>query len=324
MQTKSSTYYYASDHLGSSSVLTTQTGSYHERIEYLPYGETWVEDCASTGSATGSISGYSTPYKFTGKELDKETGLYYFGARYYDARVSRWISTDPAIEKYLPSKDKLKVKGEDLKHKGLKDKAYKDYPNMDFEKYKEIEGMGGVYNPINIDMYQYGWQNPITHYDPDGKKVLMLFIGAGGGFGISFEGSAGYLIQYGKGVEFKIYKVMAANKAAGREVMFGVLLTAYPTNINTVEDLKNASFVNFVARVGGGLFAPILGIGIANVNNELSISVTGGGGFVRGVSFSIPEEYKKDNEPKELDLNSKEAKFIKNLFKTLFPFEKVK
>ncbi len=83
------------DHLGSSSVLTTQTGSYHERIEYLPYGEVWVEDAAQSG-------GYSTPYKFTGKEVDKETGLYYFGARYYDARISRWISTDPALEKYIP------------------------------------------------------------------------------------------------------------------------------------------------------------------------------------------------------------------------------
>lgn len=38
----------------------------------------------------------STPYKFTSKELDEETGLYYFGARYYDARLSRWLSTDAA------------------------------------------------------------------------------------------------------------------------------------------------------------------------------------------------------------------------------------
>ncbi|HQQ51890.1 MAG TPA: RHS repeat-associated core domain-containing protein, partial [Spirochaetota bacterium] len=30
---------------------------------------------------------YTTPYKFTGKELDAETVLYYFGARYYDAKI---------------------------------------------------------------------------------------------------------------------------------------------------------------------------------------------------------------------------------------------
>jgi RHS repeat-associated protein len=91
---QAATYYYASDHLGSSSVLTNQAGSYHERIEYLPYGEVWVEDASIT-------SNYRTPYKFTGKELDKETGLYYFGARYYDARVGRWVSADP-IYRYTP------------------------------------------------------------------------------------------------------------------------------------------------------------------------------------------------------------------------------
>jgi len=42
----------------------------------------------------------STPYKFNGKELDEETGLYYYGARYYDPRTSVWISADPLAEKY--------------------------------------------------------------------------------------------------------------------------------------------------------------------------------------------------------------------------------
>ncbi|GMO47967.1 MAG: hypothetical protein Ta2B_30090 [Termitinemataceae bacterium] len=36
------------------------------------------------------------------KERNKETGLYYFGARYLDARTSRWLSTDPALREYIP------------------------------------------------------------------------------------------------------------------------------------------------------------------------------------------------------------------------------
>jgi len=43
---------------------------------------------------------YSTPYKFTGKELDDDTGLYYYGARYYDPRVSQFLSVDPLADKY--------------------------------------------------------------------------------------------------------------------------------------------------------------------------------------------------------------------------------
>ena len=41
-----------------------------------------------------------SPYKINGKELDEETGLYYYGARYYDPRLSMWYGTDPMQEKY--------------------------------------------------------------------------------------------------------------------------------------------------------------------------------------------------------------------------------
>jgi RHS repeat-associated protein len=41
-----------------------------------------------------------TPYLFNGKELDEETGLYYYGLRYYDARTSIWLGVDPLAEKF--------------------------------------------------------------------------------------------------------------------------------------------------------------------------------------------------------------------------------
>ncbi len=41
-----------------------------------------------------------TPYNFTGKERDVDTGYDYFGARYYDSRIGRWMSVDPLVEKY--------------------------------------------------------------------------------------------------------------------------------------------------------------------------------------------------------------------------------
>ena len=43
---------------------------------------------------------YSTRYKFNGKEQDEATGFYYYGARYYEPSLSRWLSTDPLAEKY--------------------------------------------------------------------------------------------------------------------------------------------------------------------------------------------------------------------------------
>jgi RHS repeat-associated protein len=43
---------------------------------------------------------YRTPFKFNGKELDEETGLYYYGARYYDPKISIWLSVDPLAEAF--------------------------------------------------------------------------------------------------------------------------------------------------------------------------------------------------------------------------------
>jgi len=82
------TYYYHPDHLGSVSVVSNHRGEPYERVEYLPFGEIWIEE---TDPATGYI-----PFRFTSKELDEETGLYYYGARYYEPATSRWISPDPA------------------------------------------------------------------------------------------------------------------------------------------------------------------------------------------------------------------------------------
>ncbi|RKX85308.1 MAG: hypothetical protein DRP58_06025 [Spirochaetes bacterium] len=57
-------------------------------MEYTPYGESWIEKSDDLFDML--------PYKFTAKELDDETGLYYYGARYLNPRTSRWISSDPA------------------------------------------------------------------------------------------------------------------------------------------------------------------------------------------------------------------------------------
>ncbi len=49
----------------------------------------------------GDIGGSTyTPYKFNGKELDQETGYYYYGARYYDPGAALWFGVDPLAYKY--------------------------------------------------------------------------------------------------------------------------------------------------------------------------------------------------------------------------------
>ena len=84
-------FYYHPDHLGSSSYITNLEGEVVQHIEYVPFGEVFVEERNNI---------WNTPYLFNAKEFDEETGLYYYGARYYDPRVSLWISTDPMEDKF--------------------------------------------------------------------------------------------------------------------------------------------------------------------------------------------------------------------------------
>ncbi|MXN92343.1 hypothetical protein GR160_14030 [Flavobacterium sp. Sd200] len=86
-------YFYHPDHLGTSTYLTDANGQPYQFFINLPFGETMAEQHSLTED-------YETPYKFNGKELDAETGFYYYGARYYNPRVSIWLSTDPLMEKY--------------------------------------------------------------------------------------------------------------------------------------------------------------------------------------------------------------------------------
>ncbi|SMP35256.1 RHS repeat-associated core domain-containing protein [Chryseobacterium profundimaris] len=87
---------------------------------------------------------YVNPYKFNAKELDSETGLYYYGARYYNPRLSIWYGVDPLA-------------------------VYN--PVMETQFYGDGQHNGGVYNFGNLNPYIYCYQNPIKYLDPNGKQV---------------------------------------------------------------------------------------------------------------------------------------------------------
>ncbi len=85
-------FFYHPDHLGSSSFITNLDGEVVQHIEYVPFGEVFIEERNNV---------WNTPYLFNAKEFDEETGMYYYGARYYEPRLSLWISPDPKEEVYF-------------------------------------------------------------------------------------------------------------------------------------------------------------------------------------------------------------------------------
>jgi RHS repeat-associated protein len=110
--------------------VTDQNARVHEHVEYFPYGEVWRDPRSDVGASP--VKGQR--FLFTGKELDEETGLYYFGARYYDPIRVRWVSPDPILNAYLDGA-----------------------PN------------GGVFSARNIALYSYGLWSPVRLTDPDGQ-----------------------------------------------------------------------------------------------------------------------------------------------------------
>ncbi|MEO3780224.1 SpvB/TcaC N-terminal domain-containing protein [Micromonospora sp. B11E3] len=141
-------YYAHGDHLGSTGFVTDTRGGLAEHLQYFPGGETWVSEHPSQ----------PVPQQYTGKELDPETNLYYYGARYYDPRTQVWQTPDPALESYLDGA-----------------------PN------------GGVHSPANLALYTYAQNNPVRLTDPDGRWVHIA-VGAGVGalIGAGIEGYRQY------------------------------------------------------------------------------------------------------------------------------------
>jgi RHS repeat-associated protein len=86
------------DMLGSTRAIISESGSVTECYDYLPFGRILSSADNGRGSCHPSnpdnnVDG-SIPQKFTGKERDAETGLDYFGARYYSGPQGRWTSPD--------------------------------------------------------------------------------------------------------------------------------------------------------------------------------------------------------------------------------------
>ena len=90
--------YYITDHLGSTRMVVDSNDSIRETINYYPFGSEMRMEAPA--QMTG---GTSHPFRFTGKELDRQNNLnmYDFGARMFDvAGVPMWTSIDPLAEKY--------------------------------------------------------------------------------------------------------------------------------------------------------------------------------------------------------------------------------
>jgi RHS repeat-associated protein len=107
--------------------VTDAAGAVREHHESFPFGEPWIEESSASDT---------TPFRFTGKELDPETGLQYFGARYYDPRQGQWASVDPILS--------------------------------------NITSDNRIFVPARMQLYSYAANSPVMLIDPDGRDFTTM------------------------------------------------------------------------------------------------------------------------------------------------------
>ena len=128
-ETNETTYYLLTDHLGSVDVVLDEDGNVVERRDYLPYGSERV--------TTKEPGAPETDYGFTGKELDDETGLNYYNARYYDSESGRFVQADPLL--------------------------------MTIDRMSAEQRNAFLSDPQNLNAYSYVHNNPVIYTDPTGQ-----------------------------------------------------------------------------------------------------------------------------------------------------------
>jgi RHS repeat-associated protein len=140
------------DHLGSTRMVVDRSGSLGgvRRHDFLPFGE---ELGSGVGIRSASIGygGDSVRQKFTSKERDAETGLDYFGARYFSPIQGRFTTTD----EFKGGPEELWVLG-----------------SGDPEKQALV--YADITNPQSLNKYQYCFNNPLRYVDPDGRQGQEL------------------------------------------------------------------------------------------------------------------------------------------------------
>jgi RHS repeat-associated protein len=128
--------YYHSDNVGSTSYTSGANQDLLQHDRYFAFGEPTRQGNEGDESTLAHPDNIRRDWLFASKELDVDTSLYYFGARYFDPHADVWQSTDPILANYMR------------------------------------RGPSGA-SPKNLGLYSYGWNNPIVMRDPDGRKVKL-------------------------------------------------------------------------------------------------------------------------------------------------------
>ncbi|WP_408954598.1 RHS repeat domain-containing protein [Natroniella sp. ANB-PHB2] len=267
--------YVVNDILGSTSVVTDEEGNELVRYKYDPFGNL----IRSEGEISDS-------YRFTGKEFDGTTGLYYYGARFYDPELGRFITEDPAQDGWnwfvYTANNPLKYVDPDGLNYRIRMGESMEQHDIDPSQYGNDINFVALFNGY-IDR----WQNPrrSTEYlkneyhtfNPDNQIYSDAFYRSADHTMISSQGGGGMVRTgryFGDNRRTKAdFEVLSASYDIGfDEAGGGVEATVFqlsgahylPIPFNEGKNLKLNTDLNFLgvgANLSSGRFGLTLGFG---------------------------------------------------------------
>nr|WP_246473305.1 hypothetical protein [Treponema parvum] len=179
-------------------------------------------------------------------------GLYYYGARYLDAKYSRWLSTDPAVGEYVP------VAGAD---------------------HSKLPG-GGIYNTLSSHLYNYANNNPVKYEDPDGRMpqaVVGAIVGGITGTATNFVVQTASNMTSGQNFTDAVKNVDV--KSVGAAFLGGAVTGAITGGVSSIKAIGDAVKVYKAANMILNASANMAGAAVGTVadnaihGNELTENV---------------------------------------------------
>ncbi len=270
------TEYVQTDNLGSTNVVSDETGAIVETADYYPFGSIRLDQ---------KTTSFSEQRKYIGQEYDTETKLNYLNARYYDSNTGKFLSQDPVFWEVGQTKDgknalsNPQAMNSPRTMDGLNSASAFGWRKNTQSRAGSMSGWSEfLADPKMQNSYSYGRNNPITMSDPKGEFAVNLNFttnaGLGGATGNTW--SVGFASDGSYGVSTSLH----GGGFAGYDASIGGSV-GYSSSANSWNDIGGKS--NYV---GGGV-----GLPFAGVDGSVNFSPNGkynGGSIGIGIGPSSP------------------------------------
>ncbi len=224
--------------------VTDRTGQPYQHFYYVPFGESLVSQHAGNGY-------YNTPYRFNAKELDPETGQYYYGARYYNPSVSVWLSVDAKAHWY-PSMSSYNFTANN--------------PVMLIDPNGMWVKGGGLFNNLFNSDDKVVEKMAQKHADKIGGNMTAI----DGGYRVSKLGEG----NYEKNEVGEIYmKVFDVDRLSGDDPATEFAKNNKETLLNVAQNMQDVGDATAVVGYGGA----VVGAGFAGVGAAPGLAVASAG-----------------------------------------------